>query len=249
MAANVIILTAGIAGSSVLTRLLADAGYWSGDASVKKADYDTHENAELVRLNKQLLDAAGIGERYAMCFRADYTARVLALTEAPGALDLTPFRRFLAHCRRHRPWVWKDPRLWITLPLWLRLLAESGERPAATLRLLLIHREDWQEWISCTHRRQIQTYAYLRRYNAATLATMRALARDHNLRCCELTFEQLICEPETTLARVGRHLGRPVDVARLRAVYRGTLGRRVHGFRQAALAILIYLKNYPQRYR
>ena len=50
---NVIILTSGISGSSVLTGLISRAGYWLGDVTHKK-EYDTYENQELIDLDLQL---------------------------------------------------------------------------------------------------------------------------------------------------------------------------------------------------
>jgi hypothetical protein len=47
MRKNVIILTSGLSGSSVLAGLIANAGYWVGDETFKKDDYDTFENREL----------------------------------------------------------------------------------------------------------------------------------------------------------------------------------------------------------
>src|SRR5690242_9748399 len=55
---NVIILTSGLTGSSVLTGLIARAGYWTGSQTFKK-EYDTFENVELIRLNRDLFAAAG----------------------------------------------------------------------------------------------------------------------------------------------------------------------------------------------
>jgi hypothetical protein len=40
---NVIILTAGLTGSSVVAGLLKNAGYWAGSKTVKKSGYDTIE--------------------------------------------------------------------------------------------------------------------------------------------------------------------------------------------------------------
>jgi hypothetical protein len=55
---NVIVLTSGLSGSSVLTSLVAKAGYWTGETH-KKHDYDTYENTELLDLNLKILAPAG----------------------------------------------------------------------------------------------------------------------------------------------------------------------------------------------
>ena len=55
---NVIILTSGVSGSSVLTGLIAKAGYWTGDTTAKK-EYETYENQELIDLNLRLFKESG----------------------------------------------------------------------------------------------------------------------------------------------------------------------------------------------
>ena len=65
---NVIILTGGLTGSSALAGLLSAAGFWSGEGTFRKRDYDTYENSELIRLNRQLLKRVGAGEEYTMRF-------------------------------------------------------------------------------------------------------------------------------------------------------------------------------------
>lgn len=59
MQRNVIILTHGWTGSSVFTGLIGKAGYWYGDRTFQKHDYDTHENVELIELNKRMLTELG----------------------------------------------------------------------------------------------------------------------------------------------------------------------------------------------
>ena len=65
--ANVIILTSGITGSSVLAGLLSQSGFWTGDKTYKK-EYDTYENTELINCNLQMLREAGCTGNYAMEF-------------------------------------------------------------------------------------------------------------------------------------------------------------------------------------
>ena len=52
---NVIILTHGISGSSVVSALLAQAGYWLGEETRIKPGYNTFENSSLVSINENLL--------------------------------------------------------------------------------------------------------------------------------------------------------------------------------------------------
>src|ERR1700681_3018985 len=80
----------------------------------------------------------------------------------PTPVDRSEFAAFVDECGPNAPWLWKDPRLWVTMGFWKHLL------PADTARPVLRRREPLQAWISCTLRRQIQTFGYLRRYNAST---------------------------------------------------------------------------------
>lgn len=239
---NIIIMTVGLAGSSVLTQLLARGGYWTGDNTAKKADYDTHENAELVRLDKALLARAGVHDRYMMEFEQRFIDDVAALYDDPS-FDRAPYRAFAARCAQNRPWIWKDPRLWMTIHYWQHFVE------LATARFVIIRREPLQDWVSCTLRRQIQTYAYMNRYTAQVLAAMRGFIAERGLGCIELTYEDLTLRPQQALERINAHVGLALTLDDLRAVYTRPLGRKNHGLTSAAKAALIYAKNYPQRYR
>ena len=76
---NVIILTGGLTGSSALAGLLAAAGFWSGENTFRKRDYNTYENSELIRLNRQLMQRAFFLNPFPSSdYHADYAA-MLAL--------------------------------------------------------------------------------------------------------------------------------------------------------------------------
>jgi hypothetical protein len=147
---NVIILTSGMTGSSALAGLLAAAGFWSGESTFRKRDYNTYENSELIRLNRQLMQRAGAGEEYTMRFLPEAIDRIAALA---GVEDPGDYRALVAECDAHSPWLWKDPRLWLTIRFWNGLLDWSR------IRVLLLRRDHIQAWVSSTQRRQIQTYA------------------------------------------------------------------------------------------
>jgi hypothetical protein len=98
--------------------LIARDDYWVGRETFKK-EYDTYENLDLVNLNKNLLRDAGYAGRYEMQFRKDLLERIESM--GPSVSD-TAYRDFLAECNQHQPWVWKDPRLWVTIRYWHHLL-------------------------------------------------------------------------------------------------------------------------------
>jgi len=237
---NVVILTVGWTGSSMLAGLLRAAGFWTG-TTVRNTDYDTFENAELVRLNRKLLTMAGIGEGYATHFHPGWYARVERLAHT---VNRSQFTGFIDECRRHAPWLWKDPRLWVTIGFWRNLL------PTENVKYLLLTREPLQAWISCTLRRQIQTFGYLRRYNASTEGAMRRFLVDHNAPHLHIVHEDLQLSADRELARLSKFLEAPVTLGHLLAIHdSGRLNRRNRRIKDFCKAVLIHAKNYRERLR
>jgi hypothetical protein len=60
---NVIVLTTGLSGSSLVTGFIAKNGFWNGSETVVKnnstGQYDTYENNALVELNDALIQEIG----------------------------------------------------------------------------------------------------------------------------------------------------------------------------------------------
>ena len=238
---NVIILTGGLAGSSVLTSLLNQAGYWVGDNTIKKEkDYDTLENAELVRLNRQILQESGFTGNWIMEFHPEYMDTI---TRGFERLDPTPYRAFVEKCSEHQPWIWKDPRLWLTMRYWIRFLDRDN------LSFLTIHREDTQAWISSTIRRQIQSPDHARFYREEVMRTIYDFLGEERLAYQDVLYEDLLTKPEQVIQQISDLTGAPVGMDNFRAVFRGKLGGRQHGLKNWLLAWAIYLKNFDERYR
>lgn len=236
---GVVILTIGWTGSSVLSGVLRAGGFWTGP-TVVKPDYDTYENQELVRLNRQLLAEAGIGERYAQTVESEWPARVERLFER---VDVRPFRALAERSQQSAPWVWKDPRLWVTIRFWARLLPKSG------VRYILLNRERLQAWVSCNLRRQIQSYGYMKRYSDAVESTARGFLEESGAPWIDLVYEDLLLRPETQLARLSDFCGRRLDILHLKSIYAGSLHRRNRGPGDLLVASLVYAKNYRERLR
>ena len=237
---NVIILTAGLAGSSLVARLVADAGYWTGDGTVKKADYDTYENQELVDLNRRLLQEVGYRGKYELVFCAE---DVRDIAEQTRSVDPTPYREFIERCDLHQPWLWKDPRLWLTIRFWRRYLDTDR------LSCLLVTREHSQAWISQTLRRQIQTPRYCRKYMESVRASFLEFLDENKLDHLELVYEDLLMKPEEAIFRLNAFLGCGITMENLNHACQGRLYRKRHGLLDGITARAIYLKNYPTRYR
>ena len=209
---NVIILTGGLTGSSALAGLLAAAGYWSGEGTFRKRDYNTYENSELIRLTVSSCSAPALARstRCASCRTRSTRIAALAGVEDPGE-----YRALVADCDAHTPWLWKDPRLWLTIRFWSGLLDWSR------IRVLLLRRDHMQAWVSCTQRRQIQTYHYARRYNESIQASLREFLDANAIRYLPVLFEDLIVTPEREVARLASFLGADVAMDHLRSTYDG----------------------------
>jgi hypothetical protein len=236
---NIIILTGGLAGSSVLTSLLGRAGYWSGKSTIKKVDYDTWENSELVSLNEQILTDVGFDKPWMMKFEPDYVDSVVS---GLSAVDDVPAKAFMQKCNEHSPWIWKDPRLWLTIRYWQRFIDFSSTV------FLVIHRELLQAWISTTIRKQIQTRDYLRRYNDGIHGTIMKFVEEDNAQHMNILYEDLIVDPESTIKQINALANTELSVADFEAIFRGDLYRKQHGLRSFSHASAIYLKNFRDRY-
>lgn len=240
MSSNIVIMTTGLAGSSVLAGLFARAGLWPGHETCKKHDYDTFENRRLVELNQQIFTATGFDGAYTEVYDPNF---VDFIERRADAIDPAPFRDFLAECDLHAPWVWKDPRLWLTLPVWARWTDFSN------VRFVHLTREVDQAWISITIRRQIQTPDYVRRYIEGIDDWILRCLRSRQLPVHSLTYEELLLAPERVLRDLSEFSGTHLEIEHLRAVHHGELYRRQRGWRDGLKARLIYLKNYGERKR
>src|SRR5262249_53751564 len=92
MKKNIIILTSGLSGSSLLTGFIARGGYWTGDTTFSKHDYDTFENQELIDLNKKLFQEAEFTGNYAFEFSAEAMERITGLA---SRIDCGPYQSFV----------------------------------------------------------------------------------------------------------------------------------------------------------
>lgn len=236
--ANVVVMTAGLAGSSVLTGLVARGGYWTGHETVKKSDYDTYENKRLIELNQALFESVGFDGEYTRIFPGWV---IDALDAKFDQLDPAPYQEFIAECERNGPWIWKDPRLNLTMHIWGRWLDLKN------INFLMISREQAQSWISLTLRKQIQTYSYHAAYNDRVRRAIQSFFDANDVRHKPIVYEDLMIKPEESLSGLNEFLGTALTMADLEAIYVRRLYHRQHGARSMAKAVLIYLKNYRER--
>jgi hypothetical protein len=235
---SIIILTHGWTGSSVFAALLGRAGYWLGSDTVKKVDYNTFENAGLVDLNVRLLDRLAPGLDHEHAFDREDVDRIEA---GAKSLDLDPYRDFVARCTEHGAWVWKDPRLTWTIRVWSRVL--DLERTA----FLLLTRDDLQAWITANTRRHVQSIGFTRRYNHGITTSNSEFARRVGRPALQLSFEDLLLQPERTLDSINRAYGLSLGIADLEAVCDIPLYRKSRSWRDLAEAALVYALNFGER--
>ena len=239
MRKNVIILTSGLSGSSILTGLIARAGYWTGDETFRKVEYNTNENQELIDLNLKLFAEAGYKGNYLLEFSP---AAMNAIAALAGKTGLDPYRSFIAKCDAHRPWIWKDPRLWLTIRFWKNLLDLDQ------CTFILLTRGVMQSWISSTLRRQITTYRYSKQYEQNIKQSAVDFLKENGLPYLSLSYEELIQRPAETIERLNRHLGSDLTIEDLGKVYHKPLYKNPrNSFVKHIKAVLIYLKNYSER--
>lgn len=236
---NVIVLTSGISGSSVLTGLISRAGYWTGD-TFQKREYDTYENQELIDLDMQLFKQSAYSGNYAMEFSSRAIESITALN---GKIDDRPFREFLQRCETHQPWIWKDPRLWLTIRFWNRLLSLDE------CKFILITRSFKHAWVSSILRRHIRSYGSAKRYEQSIKASLIAFLDSTKKPYLHITYEDLIVHPENTLGRLNAYLEVSLSIDDLKSIYRLPLYKMPRSSPiDYVKAAVIYLKNYSERF-
>jgi hypothetical protein len=239
MRQNVIILTSGLTGSSVLTGLIARAGYWMGDSTFKKADYDTHENRELIELNRAIFDRAGYLGNYLTEFSDNAIQKIESIPAEAGS---EPYRMFLEKCAAHRPWIWKDPRLWLTVRYWQRFL------DLKSCKFIVLTRGSRQLWISTVLRRQIIAYKDHCAYEARIRRSALDFLQSHGASYLEVQYEDLIMRPAETIGCLNAFLETNLSVDDLKSVYHKPLYKAPgNSLFDYVKAMLIYWKNYSER--
>ncbi len=241
MAANLVILTPGSSGSSVLSGFLAEHGYWVGGDTKKifkpgedaKLDFDTFENAGLVDLDIRILKESGYANTICTDLPAPDPDAVRAVAER---IDVAPFRAFAEQCDKHQPWVWKDPRLCYTIHFWNEIVDWSQ------VRFIYMGREAGQSYAGqLLSRRVPMSYAENVRILDNYWDSCHRFFERTGAKFVRITFEDLICEPEATVEKLAAFVGTDLDVAALERTYRGNLREKRYSGLQIAGARARYL--------
>lgn len=212
---DVIILTSGLSGSSVLAGLLGRAGYWLGDET-KKIGYETYENSQLVDLNRQILKYSGFFHEDAGDLPPPSIPRVQAVAQGE---DLDAFRGFIQKCGQNRPWLWKDPRLCYTMFFWSKIHDFSSSK------FILATRDSRQAWTGLVLRGKsnMAWEDYLKIEGNDDSAAKKFL-RDHSIQPHSVAFEDLILRPEKVIEGLNGFLGTQITMADFRSIYYGSVG-------------------------
>jgi hypothetical protein len=121
--------------------------------------------------------------------------------------------------------------------------------PANSVKYLLLTRQALQAWVSCTLRRQIQTFGHMRRYNASIESSLRGFLANQGTSHLHVVYEDILLRPERELARLSEFLQVPVTMDDLLAVHSGRFYRKNRGAKDFLKATLIHIKNYSERLR
>jgi len=237
---NVIILTTGISGSSVITGFLSKSGLWAGDDTVFKNNltgkYETFENKKLVDLNDSLLNEAGV--EFEGKARYDASSRD-KLNKIHAEIDTTKYNKFIEECNMHTPWIWKDPRLFLTIGFWKNSLDLTNTK------IVVLHRNSYELWKSLTNKRIIYSFRYLRDSEDKTRHELLNYLDSNNFSSISIEYDQFTRDPVKSINKLNKFIGTNLKKETWDEIYKPT--SMVSQYKRTLLAYLIYIKNYKSR--
>lgn len=239
---NVIILTTGISGSSVLTGFLAESGFWAGDDTVYKDNltgkYETYENIKLVDLNNLLVKEAGVEFEGKARYAPNARDR---LNDLYTEIDTTQYNRFIEECNSHSPWIWKDPRLFLTIGFWRNCLDLTNTK------VIVLHRNSYELWKSLTIKRIIYSYRYLKNTEDKTRQELLNYLESNNFSYISLEYDQFTSDLVSSIKKLDEFIGMNLKKENWDKIYKPT--SKYSRYKRTLLALLIYIKNYKSRIR
>jgi hypothetical protein len=202
----------------VLTGLIARGGYWSGDETTD-VGYNTHENADLVALDREIIDASGVDWTRLPPRPIDETT-IAGLHKAIDVLDKDRSLAFVERCQAHRPWIWKDPRLAYTIHYWESFLDLSE------CQFIIMGRDFRQAWSAHMIKgNRAVRYRVFHAVRHGLLESARRYAREHRLQSMSTTFEELTVEPQKVIDKLNGFLGTALTMDDFHATYSGPVGK------------------------
>lgn len=237
---NVIILTTGISGSSVITGFLAKSGLWVGDDTVFKDNvtgkYETYENKKLVNFNNLLIKEAGAEFED----KARYNAKAIdKFNDIYREIDASKYNKFIEECNAHSPWIWKDPRLFVTIGFWKNCLDLTNTK------VIVLHRNSYELWKSQVIKRIIYSYSYLKKSEYKTRSELLSYLESNDFSFISLEYDQFIKDPAVSINKLNKFIGINLKKENWDEIYKPT--STFSKYKRTLLAYLIYIKNYKSR--
>ena len=212
---NVLVVGMARSGTSLTAGIFGRNGYHVGAiASERLREGDDNnpfgyfEADDLIDHNVGLLRLAGFRSHNTWLYEPVDEAVVTALA---GLEPGEPERKLLKAYAAHAPWVWKDPRLCYTLPVWWKLLDPE------TTCVLLVERDPEQVyrsfrrkgWCSGGERRQVIERAL--HHTQTARDTVLRLEIPHLI----LSYGDTLREPGRTAERIGAVCGLQLTATQL----------------------------------
>lgn len=214
---NILVIGAPRSGTSLTTAIFARKGYHVGpmeEEGVRSGDehnpFGYFEADDVIAQNVALFRRVGYAEHNTWLEQPITDAEIRAL----GALEPSDEdRAFLETYRAREPWVWKDPRLTLTLGYWWRLMDPERIRVVFAARdprdiLNSFLRMGW-----CTEAADSKAEA-LRRIHQHLQAARDAIAQ-HDIPHIEINYREYLDDPEGVARRLGAFCGIELSAADL----------------------------------
>lgn len=240
---NIIVLTTGLSGSSVVTGFIAQKDYWLGDKTVFKSNasghYETYENEKLVELNDELLAKLNVELKDSSWYDIDLFERI---RKSHNEVDTIKFVEFINYCQQHDMWIWKDPRLWITMGFWGELLR------GCDIKYIVVSRQPISLWVSLINKRQIVSYTKLKASESKSHDRIIRYLDDCDFSNITINYDKLVEYPQTEIQRLNDFLNSTYNLKMLHDLYQGKIGSKTFSDKDLIKAILIYIKNFIVNY-
>ena len=230
---NLIILTPGLSGSSVITSLISNAGYFLGK-NTAKIEYDTFENKKLVEHNITLFKQTGFMWRDPGDLPPPSIEK---MKELHKNIDLNPYRDFIKECDESSPWIWKDPRLSYTMFFWKELLNLEN------CKFIHITREIRQIWTGVILRVPLPvSFKNLQTVHGNTINSAEHFLDSNSINALKLELEDLLINPDSNLEKINSFLDINLSIDDFKRVYNGKLyKKRWSPIQQAKAHLYFYL--------
>ncbi|GAW95542.1 MULTISPECIES: sulfotransferase family protein [Colwellia] len=236
---NIVVLTTGLSGSSVVTGFIAQKDYWLGDKTIFKSNasghYETYENEKLVELNNELLATLGVELNESSWYDINLFERI---RKSNNEVDTKKFVEFINYCQQHGRWIWKDPRLWITMGFWGELLQ------CCDIKYIVVSRQPISLWVSLINKRQIVSYSKLKVSERDSHDRIIRYLSDCDFPSITMNYDKLVEQPKTEIHRLNNFLNSNYTLKMFRDLYKGKIGGKTFSKKNFIKAILIYIKNY-----